>query len=206
MARSRSSGRWLSEHFSDEYVKQAQAQGYRSRAVYKLKELDQRDRLFKPGMSIVDLGAAPGSWSQYAAERTGKKGRIIAVDLLPMEAMDRVTFIQGDFRETPVLSELKQALGDLGADLLLSDMAPNSTGARAVDQSRSMYLAELALETAVELVKPGGALVVKLFQGPDFDSFVRSARNLFGKVAVRKPKASRDRSPEVYLVGLERKA
>jgi 23S rRNA (uridine2552-2'-O)-methyltransferase len=206
MARSRSSGRWLSEHFSDEYVKQAQAQGYRSRAVYKLKELDQRDRLFKPGMSIVDLGAAPGSWSQYAAERTGKKGRIIAVDLLPMEAMDRVTFIQGDFRETPVLSELKQALGDLGTDLLLSDMAPNSTGARAVDQSRSMYLAELALETAVELVKPGGALVVKLFQGPDFDSFVRSARNLFGKVAVRKPKASRDRSPEVYLVGLERKA
>ena len=205
MARSRSSGRWLSEHFSDEYVKQAQALGYRSRAVFKLKELDDKSRLLKPGVVVVDLGAAPGGWSQYAAQRIGKGGRIIALDLLPMEELPGVTFIQGDFREDAVLDELRQALEGRPVDLVLSDMAPNMSGNRVVDQARGMHLAELALETAREILKPGGDFVTKLFQGPDVDDYVHSARGLFVQVSVRKPKASRDRSPEVYLVGRERK-
>lgn len=205
MARSRSSGRWLSEHFSDEYVKQAQALGYRSRAVFKLKELDDKSRLLKPGVVVVDLGAAPGGWSQYAAQRIGKGGRIIALDLLPMEELPGVTFIQGDFREDAVLDELRQALEGRPVDLVLSDMAPNMSGNRVVDQARGMHLAELALETAQEILKPGGDFVTKLFQGPDVDDYVHSARGLFVQVSVRKPKASRDRSPEVYLVGRERK-
>lgn len=201
MARSRSSGRWLSEHFSDEYVKQAQALGYRSRAVFKLKELDERDRLLKPGMVVVDLGAAPGGWSQYAAQSIGKKGAIIALDLLPVEALPKVTFIEGDFREAPVLAQLMEALAGRPVDIVLSDMAPNMSGNRSVDQARGMHLAELALDTAIQILKPGGDFVTKLFQGPDTDAYVKEARRLFGKVAVRKPKASRDRSPEVYLVG-----
>jgi len=201
MARSRSSGRWLSEHFSDEYVKQAQALGYRSRAVFKLKELDERDRLLKPGRVVVDLGAAPGGWSQWAAERIGKKGAIIALDLLPVEELPGVTFIQGDFREEAVLQQLREMLAGRAVDLVLSDMAPNMSGNRAVDQARGMHLAELALETAMEILKPGGDFVTKLFQGPDVDEYVRTVRGLFTKVSVRKPKASRDRSPEVYLVG-----
>lgn len=205
MARSRSSGRWLSEHFSDEYVKQAQALGYRSRAVFKLKELDDKSRLLKPGVVVVDLGAAPGGWSQYAAQRIGKRGRIIALDLLPMEELPGVTFIQGDFREDAVLDELRQALEGRPVDLVLSDMAPNMSGNRVVDQARGMHLAELALDTAREILKPGGDFVTKLFQGPDVDDYVHSARELFARVSVRKPKASRDRSPEVYLVGRERK-
>lgn len=205
MARSRSSGRWLSEHFSDEYVKQAQALGYRSRAVFKLKELDDKSRLLKPGVVVVDLGAAPGGWSQYAAQRIGKSGRIIALDLLPMEELPGVTFIQGDFREDAVLDELRQALEGRPVDLVLSDMAPNMSGNRVVDQARGMHLAELALDTAQEILKPGGDFVTKLFQGPDVDDYVHSARGLFVQVTVRKPKASRDRSPEVYLVGRERK-
>ena len=206
MARSRSSGRWLSEHFSDEYVKQAQALGYRSRAVFKLKELDERDQLLKPGRVVVDLGAAPGGWSQWAAERIGKKGAIIALDLLAMEELPGVTFIQGDFREEAVLQQLREILAGRAVDLVLSDMAPNMSGNRGVDQARGMLLAELALETAREILKPGGDFVTKLFQGPDVDEYVRSARALFAKVSVRKPKASRDRSPEVYLVGRGRKA
>lgn len=206
MARSRSSGRWLSEHFSDEYVKQAQALGYRSRAVFKLKELDERDRLLKPGRVVVDLGAAPGGWSQWAAERIGKKGAIIALDLLPVEELPGVTFIQGDFREEAVLQQLREMLAGRAVDLVLSDMAPNMSGNRAVDQARGMHLAELALETAMEILKPGGDFVTKLFQGPDVDEYVRTVRGLFTKVSVRKPKASRDRSPEVYLVGRGRKA
>jgi 23S rRNA (uridine2552-2'-O)-methyltransferase len=205
MARSRSSGRWLSEHFSDEYVKQAQALGYRSRAVFKLKELDEREHLFKPGMVVLDLGAAPGGWSQYVAERIGKSGKIIALDLLPVEAIPGVAFIQGDFREEAVMAQLMAELAGRPVDVVLSDMAPNTTGTRAVDQPRAMYLAELALDTAREVLKPGGAFVVKLFQGPDFDAYVRDVRALFGKVSVRKPKASRDRSPEVYLVARSRK-
>ena len=205
MARSRSSGRWLSEHFSDEYVKQAQARGYRSRAVFKLKELDEREHLFKPGMAVLDLGAAPGGWSQYAAERIGQSGKIIALDLLPMEAIPEVTFIRGDFREETILAQLVTELAGRLVDVVLSDMAPNTTGTRAVDQPRSMVLAELALDTARQVLKPGGAFVVKLFQGPDFDSYVREVRGLFAKVSVKKPKASRDRSPEVYLVGKSKK-
>ncbi|MFM8443504.1 MAG: 23S rRNA (uridine(2552)-2'-O)-methyltransferase RlmE [Methylococcus sp.] len=206
MSRSRSSGRWLSEHFSDEYVKQAQALGYRSRAVFKLKELDERDKLLKPGRVVVDLGAAPGGWSQWATERIGKKGAIIALDLLAMEELPGVTFIQGDFREEAVLQQLRESLAGRAVDLVLSDMAPNMSGNRGVDQARGMLLAELALETAREILKPGGDFVTKLFQGPDVDEYVRSARALFAKVSVRKPKASRDRSPEVYLVGRGRKA
>jgi 23S rRNA (uridine2552-2'-O)-methyltransferase len=205
MARSRSSGRWLSEHFSDEYVKQAQALGYRSRAVFKLKELDEREGLLKPGRVVVDLGAAPGGWSQYAVQRIGKKGVIIALDLLPVEALPQVTFIQGDFREEAVLMQLMAELAGRPVDVVLSDMAPNMSGNRGVDQARGMHLAELALETAREILKPGGDFVTKLFQGPDVDAYVKSVRGLFGKVSVRKPKASRDRSPEVYLIGRSRK-
>ena len=205
MARSRSSGRWLSEHFSDEYVKQAQALGYRSRAVFKLQELDEREGLLKPGRVVVDLGAAPGSWSQYAVQRIGKKGVIIALDLLPVEALPHVTFIQGDFREEAILARLMEALDGRPVDVVLSDMAPNMSGNRGVDQARGMHLAELALETAREILQPGGDFVTKLFQGPDVDTYVKAVRGLFGKVSVRKPKASRDRSPEVYLVGRSRK-
>mgnify|MGYP006280270073 FL=1 len=206
MARSRSSSRWLSEHFSDEYVKQAQALGYRSRAVFKLKELDERDGLLKPGMVVVDLGAAPGGWSQYAAQRIGKRGAIIALDLLPVEALPGVTFIQGDFREASVLEQLREALEGRPVDVVMSDMAPNMSGNRIVDQARGMYLAELALETAREILKPGGDYVTKLFQGPDVDAYVRQAREMFTKVSVRKPKASRDRSPEVYMLGRHKRA
>lgn len=205
MARSRSSGRWLSEHFSDEYVKQAQALGYRSRAVFKLKELDEREGLLKPGRVVVDLGAAPGGWSQYAAQRIGNKGAIIALDLLPVEALPQVIFIQGDFREEAVLARLMEVLDGRPVDVVLSDMAPNMSGNRGVDQARGMHLAELALETAREILKPGGGFVTKLFQGPDVDAYVKAVRGLFGKVSVRKPKASRDRSPEVYLVGRDKK-
>lgn len=205
MARSRSSGRWLSEHFSDTYVKQAQALGYRSRAVFKLKELDERGRLIKPGMVVLDLGAAPGGWSQYVAERVGNSGKIIALDLLPMEAIPGVMIIHGDFREESVLARLMAELAGRPVDAVLSDMAPNISGTRLVDQPRAMHLAELALDTARDLLKPGGCFVAKLFQGPDVDRFVRETRGLFTKVSVRKPKASRDRSPEVYLVGMGRK-
>ena len=206
MARSRSSGRWLSEHFSDEFVKQAQALGYRSRAVFKLKELDEREGLLKPGLVVVDLGAAPGGWSQLAAELIGKKGAIIALDLLPVEELPGVTCIQGDFREEAVLDRLREVLAGRPVDLVLSDMAPNMSGNRGVDQARGMHLAELALDTVREILKPCGDFVTKLFQGPDVDEYVRSVRGLFAKVSVRKPKASRDRSPEVYLVGRGRKA
>jgi 23S rRNA (uridine2552-2'-O)-methyltransferase len=195
----------LAEHFSDEFVKQAQALGYRSRAVFKIKELDEREHLFKPGMTVMDLGAAPGGWSQYAAERIGKHGKIIALDVLPMEGIAGVTFIEGDFQEEMVLAKLMAELGGRSVSLILSDMAPNMTGSRLVDQPRSMHLAELALETAREILQPGGSFVVKLFHGPDFDAFVRECRGLFDKVSVRKPKASRDRSPEVYLVGRSKK-
>ncbi|MGI9213774.1 MAG: 23S rRNA (uridine(2552)-2'-O)-methyltransferase RlmE [Methylococcaceae bacterium] len=201
MSRSRSSQRWLNEHFSDEFVIKAQSSGYRSRAVYKLKELDEREQLFKPGMSVVDLGAAPGGWSQYVAERLGKNGKIIALDILPMEIIEHVAFILGDFREDAVLNQLREVLAGHAVDVVLSDMAANMTGTRPVDQLRSMHLADLALDTAREILKPGGSFVVKLFHGPEFDVYVRTCRQLFRKVSVKKPKASRDRSPEVYLLG-----
>jgi 23S rRNA (uridine2552-2'-O)-methyltransferase len=205
MARSGSSHRWLAEHFSDEYVKLAQERGYRSRAVFKLEEIQARDRILKPGMTVVDLGAAPGGWSQYVAERVGKSGAIIALDLLPVEPLPGVTFIQGDFQEQAVLDELLASLAGRAVDLVLSDMAPNMSGTRAVDQPRAMYLAELALDTAAKILKPGGTFVVKLFMGAGFDEYQREARRHFTQLVTRKPKASRDRSREVYLVAKQRR-
>ncbi|MGH8441432.1 MAG: 23S rRNA (uridine(2552)-2'-O)-methyltransferase RlmE [Nevskiaceae bacterium] len=198
--RSASSKRWLHEHRSDTYVKQARHEGYRSRAVYKLEELDQRDRLLRPGISIVDLGAAPGGWSQYVQRRLGDKARIVALDVLPMDPLPGVTFIQGDFRDAPVLEALEAAVGATKVDLVLSDMAPNISGVDAADQAGTVHLAELALDFARTRLKPGGALVVKLFQGEGFDEFLKQLRQAFAKVALRKPKASRPRSREIYLV------
>jgi 23S rRNA (uridine2552-2'-O)-methyltransferase len=204
MARSKSSGRWLAEHFDDPYVKQAQQQGLRSRAAFKLLELQEKYRLIRPGMTVVDLGAAPGGWCQVARPLAGSRGRVIALDILPMDPVPGVEFIRGDFTEDEPLQALKRVLGGGEADLVLSDMAPNMSGMATVDQARAMYLAELALEFARAHLKPGGDLVVKLFQGADFDGFVREVRSLFGKVQVIKPKASRARSNEVYLLARDR--
>ena len=198
--RSASSKRWLHEHRSDTYVKQARHEGYRSRAVYKLEELDQRDHLLRPGISIVDLGAAPGGWSQYAQRRLGDKARIVALDVLPMDPLPGVTFIRGDFREAPVLEALEAAVGEAKVDLVLSDMAPNISGVDAADQAGTVHLAELALEFARARLKPGGVFVTKLFQGEGFDEYLRTLRGAFAKVTLRKPKASRPRSREIYLV------
>jgi len=200
MARSKSSGRWLREHFDDIYVRQAQKEGYRSRAVYKLVELDQKDHILKQGMTVVDLGAAPGGWSQYAAQKVGDQGRVVALDLLKIDSIAGVEFIQGDFREQPVLEQLLQTLDESQAGLVLSDMAPNISGVNAVDQPQAMYLCELALELAEKVLKPGGGLVVKVFQGEGFDDYIRMMRKQFKKVVFRKPKASRARSREVYAL------
>jgi len=205
MARSKSSHRWLREHFDDEYVKKAQRQGYRSRAVYKLDEIQQKDRIIRPGMAIVDLGAAPGSWSQYASGLLGSKGRVVAMDILSMEPLPGVTFVQGDFREDDVLEQLLQALQGQEIDLVMSDMAPNISGMEAVDQPRAMYLAELAVDFSERVVRPGGELLIKVFQGEGFDELVRSLRSHYRKVAIRKPKASRPRSREVYALARGRK-
>ena len=203
--RSKSSSRWLREHFDDEYVKRAQREGWRSRAVYKLDELDQKYHLLKPGMTVVDLGAAPGGWSQYAAKLLGDKGQIFALDILPMEPMPGVTVIEGDFRDAAILEQLKTLLGDRPIDLVMSDMAPNISGMGAVDQPRAMYLVELAVDFAREMLRPGGSFVCKVFQGEGFDALVQSLRQDFSKIMVRKPKASRPRSREVYLVASDRK-
>ncbi len=200
MSRSKSSSRWLREHFNDEYVKRAQRDGYRSRAVYKLDEIQQRDRVIKPGMAIVDLGAAPGGWSQYALPLVGRKGKILAMDLLPMEPLPGVDFLQGDFREDAVLESLMKMLNGREIDLVMSDIAPNISGVEAVDLPRSMYLAELAVDFASQVLRPGGDLLVKVFQGEGFDALVRDLRRRFGKVLIRKPKASRPRSREVYAL------
>jgi 23S rRNA (uridine2552-2'-O)-methyltransferase len=200
--RSASSKRWLREHETDPYVQKARREGYRSRAVYKLEELDQRDQLLKPGISIVDLGAAPGGWCQYIERRLGDRVRIVATDLLPMDPVSgtNFTFVQGDFREPAVLARIEAAVGAAKVDLVLSDMAPNISGVDAADQAGSVYLAELALEFARARLKPGGVFVTKLFQGEGFDNFVRTLRQAFAKVVLRKPKASRPRSREIYLV------
>lgn len=205
MARSKSSSRWLKEHFDDEYVQRAQREGWRSRAVYKLEELDRKYRLLKPGMSVVDLGAAPGGWSQYAAKALGVKGQIFALDILPMEPLPGVLCIEGDFRDEAVLAQLKDRLGDRPIDLVMSDMAPNISGMGAVDQPRAMYLVELAADFARDMLGPGGTFICKAFQGEGFDALVQSLRHDFANVAVRKPRASRPRSREVYLVARERK-
>ncbi|NVK22525.1 MAG: 23S rRNA (uridine(2552)-2'-O)-methyltransferase RlmE [Kangiellaceae bacterium] len=200
-ARSKSSHRWMKEHFDDPYVKRSQKDGYRSRAVYKLEELDLKYNLLKKGITVVDLGAAPGGWSQYCAYKIGDKGSIFALDILPMDPLPDVEFIQGDFREEAVLEQLLEMIGDKKADLVLSDMAPNMSGVDAVDLPRSMYLTELALELAQTVLAKGGSYVVKVFQGEGFDDYVRQCRNLFSKVMIRKPDASRPRSREVYILG-----
>ena len=199
--RSKSSQRWLKEHFSDPYVKKAQAEGMRSRAAYKLEELVARDRLLKPGMVVVDLGAAPGGWSQYVRQALGDSGRVLAMDILDMPTLAGVEFLHGDFREDSVLSQLEAMLNGQPVDLVLSDMAPNKSGMDAVDQPRAMHLAELAMEFADNHLKPGGAFLIKLFQGVGFDDYVKEMRRRYDKVAIRKPDASRKRSPEVYALG-----
>ena len=200
MARSKSSKRWLSEHFDDEYVRRAQQEGHRSRAIYKLIEIQQKDHILRPGMTVIDLGAAPGGWSEYAVGKLGGKGRLIALDILPMEPIPGVTFIQGDFREDEVLEQLLRVIDAEGADLVISDMAPNISGMEVVDIPRAYYLAELALDLARQVLKPGGGLVVKLFQGEGFDAYQQQLRQSFGRVVMRKPKASRARSREIYAL------
>lgn len=202
MSRSKSSHRWMKEHFDDPYVKRSQKDGYRSRAVYKLEELDQKYKLLGKGVTVVDLGAAPGGWSQYVAYKMGSKGKIFALDILEMDPLPDVDFIQGDFREEAVLNELLDKIGERKADLVLSDMAPNMSGVDAVDQPRGMYLCELALELAQTVLAKGGNYVVKVFQGEGFDDYIRQCRDSFDKVLIRKPDASRGRSREVYVVGL----
>ena len=206
MARSKSSTRWLQEHFSDPYVKRAQAEGWRSRAVFKLDELIERDHLLKPGMRVVDLGAAPGGWSQMVNERLRGQGKIVALDILPMQGIAGVDFIHGDFREEGVLKQLELQLSGAPVDLVLSDMAPNMSGVDVTDQARMMHLAELALDFARSWLKPGGAFLIKLFQGAGFDDYVRSLRADFERVSIRKPKASRARSAEVYALATGRRS
>jgi len=201
MNRSKTSKAWMREHINDPYVQKAKAEGYRSRAAYKLLELDRKDRLLAPGQLVVDLGAAPGSWSQVAAAKLGARGRVVAVDLLPLEPLPGVLFVQGDFREREVLDALLLALGGRKADLVISDLAPNISGIGVSDQARSMHLAELALEFARQYLKPGGSLVVKVFQGAGFTEFLAAMRKAFAKVGSRKPEASRGRSSEMYLLG-----
>jgi 23S rRNA (uridine2552-2'-O)-methyltransferase len=200
MGRSKSSSRWMQEHFEDEYVKMAQAQGYRSRAVFKLKEIQEKDQLIKPGMNIIDLGAAPGGWSQYARQLIGKKNKLIALDILPMDTLDGVDFIQGDFREEAVLDQLRAVLEGAPVNLVMSDMAPNMSGNRGVDQPRAIYLGELALDTAKNVLTKDGSFLVKLFHGEGFEAFHHEVQRNFGKVIIRKPKASRPRSNEVYIL------
>jgi 23S rRNA (uridine2552-2'-O)-methyltransferase len=200
MARSKSSQQWLQEHVNDPYVKQAQRDGYRSRASYKLIQLHDKDKLIRPGMLVVDLGSAPGGWSQVAGRLVGEKGRVVATDILPMDALKNVEFVQGDFTEEAVLNEVLRLLGGHKADLILSDIAPNISGVDSADQASSMYLVELALDFARQALKPQGDFVAKVFQGAGSDAYLKDVRTSFDKVLVRKPAASRSRSREVYLV------
>ena len=201
MKRTKTSKQWMHEHVNDPYVQRAQKDGYRSRAAYKLLEIDERDHLLKPGMVVVDLGATPGGWSQVAA---AKGARVIALDLLPLHPLHGVEFIQGDFREDSVLAQLEERLGGRQTGLVLSDMSPNISGIGMADQARAMHLAELALDFSVRHLQPGGAFLVKVFQGAGFEGYVKQMRSHFVRVVTRKPKASRDRSSEVYLLGLEK--
>jgi 23S rRNA (uridine2552-2'-O)-methyltransferase len=201
MARSKSSNRWLEEHVSDPFVKKAQVDGYRSRASYKLLEINAKDKLIQPTMTVMDLGSAPGGWSQVATDLVGHKGRVIASDILPMDAVAGVEFIQGDFTENAVFEEIMAVLGDAKVDVVISDMAPNISGVNAADQAASMYLIELALDMASQVLKPKGSFVAKVFHGGGYDGYVKAVREQFDKVVVRKPDSSRARSREVYLVG-----
>ncbi|MGA7983008.1 MAG: 23S rRNA (uridine(2552)-2'-O)-methyltransferase RlmE [Chromatiaceae bacterium] len=200
MAKSKSSRRWLDRHLNDEFVKRAQQEGYRSRAAYKLLEIQSKDHILAPGMRVVDLGAAPGGWSQVAARIVGSGGRVVALDMLAMAPLPSVVFVQGDFREDESIRYLREVLAGESVDLVLSDMAPNVSGTIAVDQPRMMLLCELALDMAYEVLKPGGALVVKAFQGEGFDAYLRAVRKSFAVVRSRKPKSSRANSRELYLV------
>ncbi|WP_036181298.1 23S rRNA (uridine(2552)-2'-O)-methyltransferase RlmE [Marinomonas sp. MED121] len=201
MARSKSSESWMKEHFDDVYVKRSQQDGYRSRASYKLIEINDKDKLLKSGMKVVDLGAAPGGWSQIAGRLIGDKGRVVASDILEMAPLPGVTFVQGDFTEDDVYQEILKAIGDEHADLVISDMAPNMSGNSAVDQPQSMYLVELALDMASQVLRPGGNFLVKVFQGEGFDEYLKTMRGMFTSVVTRKPESSRARSREVYLLG-----
>lgn len=200
MARSKSSSQWLSEHVNDPYVKRAQADGYRTRASYKLLELIKKDKLVRPGMVIMDLGSAPGGWSQVVAPMVGFKGRVIASDILPMDGITDVDFIQGDFTEDAVFEQIMTAVGEAPVDLVVSDMAPNISGVNAVDQASSMYLVELALDMARQVLGKKGCFVAKVFQGEGYDEYLKDVRSSFDKVVIRKPDASRARSREVYFV------
>jgi len=205
MKQAKTSKAWMKEHVNDFFVKQAKKDGYRSRAAYKLLEIATRDHILKPGMIVVDLGAAPGSWSQVVSHQVGNNGKVIALDILDMQPLSGVTFIQNDFREECAVHELKKHLDDQHPDLVISDMSPNISGIVVSDQARSMHLAELALAFSLEQLNYGGNFLVKVFQGRDFDQFLRNMRSGFKNVAIRKPKASRDRSNELYLLGLGKK-
>ncbi|MDA8348596.1 MAG: 23S rRNA (uridine(2552)-2'-O)-methyltransferase RlmE [Pseudomonadota bacterium] len=198
--RSKSSGRWLQEHFSDPYVKRAQAEGWRSRAVFKLEEVDKSEKMIRSGAICLDLGAAPGAWSQYLRRRLGRSGRVVATDILPIDPLEGVEFVQGDFRESDVFERILSLVPEREVDWVLSDMAPSMSGIDSVDQPRSMYLAELALDMAGRVLKSGGGALIKVFQGAGFDALVREARGRFGKVRLVKPSASRARSAEMYLL------
>ncbi|PPC95856.1 MAG: 23S rRNA (uridine(2552)-2'-O)-methyltransferase RlmE [Methylotenera sp.] len=205
MKPTRTSKAWMQEHLNDPYVKLAQKDGYRARAAYKLMEIDDKDRLIKPGMTIVDLGSAPGSWSQVAVQRLKGHGKVIALDILDMSPIGGVTFLQGDFREESVLRLLEQTLNNVKVDLVIADMAPNISGVKDVDQAGAAYLTELALDFSQEWLKPSGNFLVKVFIGAGFEEILQNMRQMFDKVVTRKPKASRDRSSEVYLLGIGRK-
>lgn len=200
MARTKSSNQWMQEHFDDPYVKMAQTQGYRSRAVFKLKEINDKDNLIKPNINIIDLGAAPGGWSQLARQILGKNGRLVALDILPMDALEDVDMIIGDFREENVLNELYNVLNNEPIQLVLSDMAPNMSGNKSTDQARAMYLCELALDTAKTVLAKNGNFLVKVFQGEGFETYFKEMQQNFNSVVIRKPKASRPRSNEVYIL------
>jgi 23S rRNA (uridine2552-2'-O)-methyltransferase len=201
VARSKTSHNWLKEHFDDKYVKMAQKDGYRSRASYKLLEIQEKDKIIRPGMTVIDLGAAPGGWSQVASRLIGGQGRLIASDILEMDSIPDVTFIQGDFTEDAVLAQILEAVGNTQVDLVISDMAPNMSGLSAVDMPRAMFLCELALDLAGRVLRPGGDFLIKVFQGEGFDVYHKDIRKLFDKVQMRKPLSSRDRSREQYLLG-----
>lgn len=205
MARSKSSDRWMKEHFDDAYVKKSHQDGYRSRASYKLIELNDKDKLFRPAMRVVDLGAAPGGWSQVAAKLIGDQGTIVASDILEMAPLPGVDFVQGDFTEQEVYEAILEAIGNKKADLVISDMAPNMSGNNAMDQPQAMYLVELALDMAAQVLRPGGNFLVKVFQGEGFDDYLKAMRAQFATVVTRKPDASRARSREVYLLGRQYK-
>jgi len=201
VARSKTSLKWLQEHFNDPYVKMAQKDGYRSRASYKLLEIQEKDKLIRPGMSVIDLGAAPGGWSQVTSRLIGGQGRLIASDILEMDSIPDVTFIQGDFTQDDVLAQILEAVGNTQVDLVISDMAPNMSGLAAVDMPRAMFLCELALDLAGRVLRPGGDFLIKVFQGEGFAQYHKDIRKLFEKVQMRKPLSSRDRSREQYLLG-----